>query len=154
MRPPVLTSQKGVSMIEILLWLAVFASVALFAANQFTNVNAGALIERAYAEIEKVRTAAQAYRSSPRRAGSYVGISVEVLATQGYNIRPLTNGTGENAYGRNITLVSDNDGADATLTYETGVEEACQQLIERFTNAAGINGTPSCATGTLTLIVD
>lgn len=146
--------QGGVSIIELLLWLSVFASVAIFAATQFTNITAGAQIERAYAEVEKIKAAALAYRSNPRHGGLFTNIAITVLATQGYNIRPLTTGTGDNVYGRNTTIVSANSNTDATITYQTGSDDACQQLIERFTNAAGVVGAPTCATNTLTLTVD
>lgn len=146
--------QRGVSIIELLLWLSVFAGVAIFAATQFTNITAGAKIERAYAEVEKIKAAALAYRSSPIHKGLFTDITITVLATKGYNVRPLTTGNGQNVYGRDVTIVSASANKDATITYQTGSNDACQQLIERFTDAAGITGAPTCATTTLTLTVD
>ena len=147
-------SQRGLSLIEILLWLGLLAGVAIFAAGQFSAISAGVDSERAYVEIQKVIAAGRAFRSSVRRGGSYAGVTVMVLSDQGYNVAPLTSGTGENAFGRNITFVPANSGADATLTYQTNNDEQCQQLIERFTNAPALTGTPTCATNTLTMTVD
>lgn len=147
-------AQEGLSLIEILLWLSLAVVVGTFAANQFGNVSAGAKRERAYAEIEKVRGAAQAFRTSPKRAGSFTGVTIAVLATQGYNVNPLTTGLAENAYGKNITLIAASSGTDATLTYQTANNEDCLQLTERFTNSPGLSGAPSCATNTLTLTLD
>lgn len=153
-RASVYSSQLGFTLPELLIYVAVLAVAGVWLASQFGNVSSGANLERAFTEIEKVRTAAVAYRISPRRAGSYNGITIASLSSQGYNIRPLSSGTGENVYGNNVVIVAVSGGADAKLTYTTDTASSCQQLIERYTNVNGIKGTPACATSVLTVTLD
>lgn len=147
-------TEDGFTIIELLIYVGVLAAFGLFLANQFGNVFTGTNLERAYAEIEKVRLASNAYRSSPRHQGLYTNITVTVLAEQGYNVLPFTTGENENTYGLTVAVVSAAGDADATLTYITDEPAACQQLVNRYTNIAGVKGDPACAGNTLTLTLE
>jgi len=146
---------RGISMMELLIWLAVFAGVAVFVSSQATNLFGGATVERAYAEIEKVKTAAETYRRSLVQAGLYTNISITRLATRGYNVDPLTTGTNQNTYGLTVAIASAAANTDATLTYELGNVPDCTQMIDRFTGMPGIKTAPACsAAGLLTMTLE
>ena len=147
-------AQPGISLVEILVWLAVLAFVGVFAATQFTNIMGGSRLEFAFQEIQKVKAAAENYRMTPAQGGLYTNLSVTRLAARGYNVEPFNTGTNENVYGLNVTLAAANSNTDATLTYQTPAAEDCNQLIDRFTNTTGVKGLPSCTTGTLTLSLE
>lgn len=150
--------QSGVTLPEMGLYVGVLAILGVVVAAGWGNVQAGIRVEQAYGEVIKVMAAGQAYRAAPANSGSFTGVSVTVLETDGYNVRPFTTGTNENTYGLTVVIAAAGTpaGSDATLTYQTGIQEDCNQLIERFTNAPGVKGTPTC-TGTpivLTVIVE
>lgn len=135
---------RGVTLPEMGLYVSLLAIVGLFVVGQWGNIQSGVRTEQAYAEIVRVKTAAEAYRSAPAQAGSYADISVEELADNGYNVEPFTDGEAENVYGLDVGIESDGD-VDATITYEFDVEADCEQLVDRLTGAVGVKGTPSCS---------
>ncbi len=134
----------GVTLPEMGLYVGLLAIVGLFVVGQWGNIQSGVRTEQAYAEVVRVKTAAEAYRSAPAQAGSYADISVEELADNGYNIEPFTDGDGENVYGLDVEVASKAD-VDATITYEFDVEADCEQLVDRLTNGVGVKGTPACS---------
>jgi len=135
---------RGVTLPEMGLYVGLLAIVGLFVVGQWGNIQSGVRAEQAYAEIVRVKTAAEAYRSAPAQGGSYKDVSVEVLADSGYNVEPLTDGDDENVYGLDVGVVSKGD-VDATITYEFNVEADCEQLVDRLTGAVGVKGTPACS---------
>lgn len=147
-------TKQGFTLIELLIYVGVLASAGVFIVTQFSNVTSGSNLERAFTEIEKVRIAAQAYRAAPRRQGSYNAISMTQLSVQGYNVRPFTSGVAQNAYGKNITIAAAASGADATIVYQTGENQDCQQLLERYTNSIGVKTPLACATTNLTMTLE
>ncbi|MCY3622927.1 MAG: hypothetical protein OXH68_14590 [Gammaproteobacteria bacterium] len=142
--------QKGVTLPEMGLYVGVLAVLGVVVAANWGNVQAGIKIEQAFAEIVKVMGAAQAYRAAPANSGSYTGVTVTVLENNGYNVRPFTTGTNQNTYGLTVAVVAAGTpaGSDATLTYQVGIAEDCEQLEARFQNTAGVKGTPACGTTT------
>ena len=152
-QPKRLARSSGLTLPELLIYVAILATTSIFLATQFANLTAGTQIERGFSEIEKIRAAAIVYRSSPRHT-NYTGISISSLATGGYNIRPFSDGANENAFGRSVIIAPTQNNADANLTYETDNDTACQQLIERYTDVQGIASTPTCAGDTLTLVLE
>ena len=134
---------RGVPLPEMGLYVGLLAVVGLFVAGQWGNIQSGVRTEQAYAEIVRVKTAAEAYRSASAQAGSYKGVTVKVLADNGYNVEPFTDGEDENVYGLDVRVVSKSD-VDATITYEFSVEADCEQLVDRLTNAVGVKTTPAC----------
>ncbi|MDE0190151.1 MAG: type II secretion system protein [Gammaproteobacteria bacterium] len=135
---------RGVTLPEMGLYVGLLAIVGLFVVGQWGNIQSGVRAEQAYAEIVRVKTAAEAYRSAPAQAGSYAGISVEVLADNGYNVEPFTDGADENVYGLDVAVASSSD-VDASITYQFDVEADCEQLVDRLTDAVGVKGTPACS---------
>lgn len=151
--------QTGVTLPELGLYVGVLAILGVIIAASYGNVQAGIKVEAAYGEVVKLMSAAQAYRAAPARSGSYAGVSVTVLATDGYNVRPFTTGTAQNAYGLTTTVAAAGTpaGSDATLTYQVGIAADCEQLEERFNGVAGVKGAPTCGTAapiTLTMTLE
>lgn len=145
----------GFSLVELLVYVAIVGLSAVFIANQFGNLSAGSAIERAYTEIEKVRGAAVNYRNSPKRSASYADISITQLSEQGYNVRPLSDGTDENTYGLSVTIAPGSSGATAILTYATDTASSCKQLLERYSGSYGIKGDPTCTdAGVVTITLE
>lgn len=134
---------EGVTLPEMGLYVGLLAIVSLFVVGQWGNIQSGVRTEQAYAEVVRLKTAAEAYRSAPSQAGLYTGVSVEVLADNGYNVEPFTTGTGQNVYGLDAALAPKGT-ADATVTYEFDVEADCEQLVDRLTGAVGVKTTPAC----------
>lgn len=135
---------RGVTLPEMGLYVGLLAIVGLFVVGQWGNIQSGVRTEQAYAEIVRVKTAAEAYRSAPAQGGSYANISVEQLADSGYNVEPFTDGADENVYGLDVEVASTSD-VDATITYQFDVQADCEQLVDRLTDAVGVKGTPACS---------
>lgn len=152
-QPSRLSQVCGLTLPELLIYVAILATTSIFLATQFANLTAGTQLERGFTEIEKIRAAAIVYRSSPRHIG-YTGVSISALASGGYNIKPFSTGTNENTFGRSVTIMPTQNNTDATLTYETDSDSACQQLIERYTGVQGVVGAPTCASDTFTLTLE
>lgn len=145
---------SGYSIVELLIVLGVIAVAAIFIANIAGGAASGQRLERAFSEIQMVKAAAESYRSAPARAGLFTGITVTALSSRGYNVEPLTTGTNQNAFGLTIAVAPAAGGADATITYATDNAADCNQLIDRFTNIAGVKGTPACSGNTLTVTLE
>lgn len=137
--------QGGFTLVELGIYLAVLAVVGAFVVTQWGNINSGLRVERAYAELERVKTAAEAYRSASANAGLYAGITIQELSDNGYNVEPFTTGTNQNTYGLNVAITPASSDTDATLTYQFDNPEDCQQMIQRFDGVTGIKTTPTCS---------
>ena len=146
--------QKGFSLMELIIVLGVIAVAGAFIAVFAGGATSGERIRAGNSEIEGVVRAAQTYRRSPAQRGLFTNITIQRLSDRGYNVEPFTSGTNENAFGLTITIAPAAGGADATLTYATDSTADCNQMIDRWTNIAGIKGTPTCATNTLTLTLE
>lgn len=144
--------QAGLSLIEALLVMGLLIAIVGAAIAAYNTGLSGANTKTALEELNMVAAAAGAYRRSPRRAGLYTGVTVQVLVDQGY-IMPsrYTTGVAQNAYGMNTAIVAAGGGTDATLTYQFDSAGDCQQMIEQFTNQVGVKGTPACAGTPVTL---
>ena len=124
--------EAGFTLVELGIYLAVLAVVGAFVVTQWGNINSGLRVERAYAELERVKTAAEAYRSASANAGLYTNIDITALSTNGYNVEPFTTGTNQNTYGLTVTIAPDGTptGTDAELIYEFDNSEDCNQMIQ------------------------
>lgn len=148
-------SECGISLVELLTWLAVAAIVGGVAVSKFTNILGGTRIEQATSELNELIIAGQSWR---RLNGDYTGITVEALVDGGYNLQSYTDGTGENAYGEDIAIAVSAGGADdGLITYTTDGEAACEQLKTRVDLVPGVLAAPvsACSTaGVLTLTIN
>ena len=150
--------EGGFTLVELGIYLAVLAVVGAFVVSQWGNINSGLRVERAYAELERVKTAAEAYRVAAANGGLYTAITIEELSDNGYNVEPFTDGVNENTYGLTVTIAAAGTpaGTDATLTYGLDSEEDCNQMIQRFDDSVtGIKVIPTCtAAGLLTITLE
>lgn len=147
----------GITLPEMGAYVGMLALVGLVVVGQQAGLFGGARIEHAYAEIVRVKVAAEAYRSMPSNNGKYTNVDVEELADNGYNVGSLEDGTGENVYGLDVVLAPKNSNTDVELKYTLGSQEACNQMIQRWEDQIGIKGTPTCAAASpwvFTMMID
>lgn len=144
----------GITLMELLVYAAILAVVAMGILASTSNVFSGQRVEEATREIERVKLAAEAFRRAPAQAGLYTGITVTILANRGYNVEPFTTGTNQNAYGLTTTIAPAASNTDATLTYAFDNAEDCAQMIDRYTGVTGVKTTPTCTTNTLSITLE
>ncbi len=154
MRERTRARQAGYSLMEMLVVFGVIAIAVAFVAVIGGTLGSGQKVQNAYSEIQLVMRAAESYRRAPSRNGLFTGLTVTALSTRGYNVEPFTSGTNENTYGLTVTAAPAAGGADATITYATGEQADCLNLVDRFDTLPGVKVTPTCTTGTLTITLE
>ena len=137
--------EAGFSLVEALAVLAVAAIVIAFAVPKIQEMFFNTNVEQAYSESVDLIIAGQRFRSVN---SDYDGITVTKLKDEGYGLQKYTDGTGENAYGLNITIAPKNTNADAEITYQFDAQEACEQIEARVKNIKAVKTTPAPACGT------
>ena len=150
-------NNAGITLPEVGIYVGMLALVGLVVVGQQGGLFAGARIEHAFAEIVRVKVAAEAYRTAPKNKGKYTGANVGVLADNGYNVGSLETGTGENVYGLDVVLAPKNSNTDIEMKYTLASEEACKQMIQRWEEQVGVKGVPTCASATpwvFTMMID
>lgn len=135
--------QRGLTLLELLIYLATLALVTVFIAEQRENIESGIEKEQAYFEILKLKEAAKVYAVVN---GNYTGISMTSLVDGGYNVEPYTDGTNQNVYQLDITIAS-SSARQATITYEFPDEDKCGLAISRANIDDAFFGTPACTAG-------
>lgn len=140
-----LHSQRGLTLGEMLIYLAALAAVGAYLASVGGGIFGATRIEQAHQELHAAITAAQTYRSIQ---GSYDDIDVEELVDNGYNLAGFTNGTGENVYGKDLVIAPTTGDADAEFDYGTESSKACNQLKSRIDQLDGIAVAAACAATT------
>ena len=135
----IINNNRGLTLPELLVYLAVLATVGIFIANRAGNVLDGTRLEQAAQEIQTVMVAGQSYRAvEGNYGGLVVATGIETLKDNGYNVREYTDGQGENTYGKDITIAAKGTPPDdAEITYETDTASACEQLRDRVENHSG-----------------
>jgi prepilin-type N-terminal cleavage/methylation domain-containing protein len=146
-------NQRGFTLIELLIFLGVLAVVGVWVATQGSNVLSGSKTERAYQQIDAIMKAAEEYRQQPNRRGSFTGISITSLVTEGYPLDPLTTGTNQNVYGMTVTIASSGN-TNALLVYNTPGTQDCNQLDQRFTTSSKLASAPTCSGNNLQLLIE
>ena len=144
-------NQSGLTIVEVAVVLGIAAVLAVFVAALASSVTSGQRVEQAFTEIQMLKTAAETYRRSPAQRGAFTNITIQRLSDRGYNVEPFTSGVNQNAFGMTIAIVPTAGGADAEITYELDNPEDCLQLVDRWSNIAGVKGTPACASNELTV---
>lgn len=147
-------NQKGLTLIELLTFAALFAIVGIVFGPRLAGVFSGQEIGTAQVEIDTVMAAGSVYRSAPANQGLYTGISVTELNNSGYQVAPFTTGVNQNVFGATVAIASVASNTDATVTYGTEDAQACAQLVERYTNDARVKGTPSCTGANFSVTID
>ncbi len=141
-RAPVTRDRRdaGFSLVEALAVLAVAAIVIAFAIPKIQEMFFNTNVEQAYSESVDLIIAGQRFRSVN---SDYTGITVQKLKDEGYGLQKYTDGTGENAYGLNITIGPKSSNADAEITYQFDAEPACEQIQARVGNIQAVKAAPA-----------
>ena len=145
--------ETGLTMVEMLVYVAVFAALGLMVATMSSGIFFATAREEAFAEVIAIKGASENYRSAPAQGGLYTSISISELVDNGY-LAIMTTGTNENAYGMDVTVAGASSNTDATITYDTPDEESCNMFEQRMDDATGVK-TVTCSTaGVLTLTIE
>ena len=136
--------QNGFALMELIIVLAVVTILGVLIVNNSGSLFGGSKKNVAQQEVIRLVQEVQQWRINNN---DYAGISVAAMVTAGYNIAPISTGTGDNVYGLNVAVASANSDADASMTYQAEASDQCATLIERLGGTDGISGTPTC-TGT------
>ncbi|CAN0486869.1 unnamed protein product, partial [Discosporangium mesarthrocarpum] len=110
------------SIAGIVLTSAFFVALTVVVLQQSGVIFGQVQSEGASTELARLMTASGNYRIVNR---SYAGISIPVLAANGYDIDPLLSGTADNTYGLDASVVGTAGDADATLTYAFADNPRC-----------------------------
>lgn len=144
-------NQRGFTLIELLIFIGVLAVVGVWVATQGNNVLTGSKTERAYQQIETIMKAADSYKNSPARRGSYEGISITQLVDLGYPMEPFSTGVNQNVYGLSASISG--NSVWAIITYATPEPRVCEQLRTRLTNLTNrsVGNQPTCSNSAITI---
>jgi len=149
------SNQKGLGLLQMIGSLAIISIVAAGVTLGFNRITETVDIEAAWDEMLVVTSGVQTYR---RYNGDYSGIANFATLTAGDYIPgdDYTTGTGQNAYGNNITAAGANSDQDLTIVYTADTAAQCINLRDRVINSlpAQVIGTPACATAALTVVFD
>lgn len=152
---------RGWISIELGIAIAVVAVMLFFLGPKVQEMFAGARGQQAFTEVNDFILAAERWRSLN---GSYTGISIHALGTNGYGFTSQLaskGGTvgaaataGDNVYGLDMQVAAaGTGGADAAITYTFKDPEPCNQVRERIEHYPQVKGTPACAATTNILTV-
>jgi Tfp pilus assembly major pilin PilA len=140
-------SQGGWTLIEIMIGAAVAVSLAAVVFSNFGDVVAQKSQTDAMTEIQDMRTKVQSWRSSKSQRGNTTDVSITRMIADGISLSRYTNGTGQNAYGRDIVVSG--DGANWNLLYTAADQPSCTFLLNALANDSNLVTAPSCAGDTL-----
>lgn len=132
----------GFALMELIIVLAVVTILGVLIVNNSGSLFGGSKKNVAQQEVIRLVQEVQQWRINNN---DYAGITVASMVSAGYNVAPISTGTGDNVYGLNVAVVSANSDADASMTYQTEASDQCATLIERLGNTDGISGTPACS---------
>ncbi len=148
---PALGKQGGFSIVQAALVMALAGAVTIAALSQGGSLFGQARAESATTEIAKVMAAAGNFREAYR---TYKDITIAKLVSDGFDVSPITTGTGDNTYGLNTSIVGASGNTDATLKYALDSQNACNNMIVRFRGFDQVKGTPTCASGEITVTLE
>ena len=140
--------QRGYSVLEIGLSIAIIAAIAVIAFLAVGDTQSSISQTRALGEISAVASSARQHRSSFAQGGLYTGINMAEL--EGYNLAGMdvtgaaAASRGINAYGLDMNIAASGTSptnGDATITYETPTQEECEALMALFTDDPGTTAT-------------
>lgn len=138
--------QRGLSIIEALAWLALFAIVILAVMKKINSGNAESRLSTSQDEISGLYSAASRFKGiSP----AYTGVSCDTLVTDKYYDVGWSSCSNVNPYGGSYTVAV--NGSNPThldiTSVITGDSAACKRLANSYSKV----NTASCSGTTLTV---
>ncbi len=144
--------QQGFGIIQMVLVMAVASMGAYIAISTGVRLMSSVKSNGAVTEVMLLASAGQQYRQVN---GSYTGISVTALATNGYNVGSLATGTGDNVYGMNSAMASASSNTDVRLSYAADDRPSCNVIRQRVTSFDGYKSGAACtAVGVLSAVFE
>jgi len=125
--------QRGISLLEVMLSLAIIAIILVMAARYFGLASNTSKLNQATNQINEI---IQGLAQWQNNEGNYAGASLQSLYTQGFITQQTGKGTGANSWGGNITLEANTN--TATIAFTGIPNSACLNLRNRM-------GTGNCA---------
>ena len=135
--------QKGISLLEVMLSLAIIAIILVMATRYFGLASRGSKLNDATQQINEVRQGLTRYLNDKN---TLVGVTLPGLAAAGYITQQTGAGTGP--WGPNTISITPTP-TNASIAVHTGDDSAaCQNLANRFTNIGAV-----CAPSTVDNVV-
>jgi prepilin-type N-terminal cleavage/methylation domain-containing protein len=154
MKPKMGSKQRGYTIVELLIVVAIFAAAMIAIINSSTDATGSISQTAASAEIVKLQGAVKTWRSSKARQNSTTTLSVAKMIADGTKLGNYTTGVGENAYGKDVSLTASSGGVDWTMVYTTATAGDCIFHKDSWANSDALGTPASCAANVLTLVFD
>lgn len=139
---PLGRKQKGLTIIELSLGLAVVLVLALLALRGWNSMQLTKDVSAGVNTINQVYASAQNWRSSRT---SFTGVSMTVLDNLSLTPDAISDGTGTNPWGGDITIsAAAGNPSQVTITMDNVPTEAGDNLVDKLQN----EGTASFSSGT------
>ena len=144
------TPERGFSLIELGIVFLIISLVVIGVYSKATSISDEANIQRAVDDTLLLLNKATAFRSNN---GSYTGVTISILGTRGYTTAPMTDGDGENPWGRDYTLAANAGGDILSLTIDTGNAALCARLASTLDGLVYNQQSLACANNIVTATV-
>ena len=154
----------GFSLMELIAVVAIIAGLTIAIGFAINAANTTADRNVAIAEVQMLISSSAQFRKVNR--GIYddgtTQISIAQLVSNGYPTGGIATGTGDNAFGLDVTLAgtaaaacsSSNICRDAKLVYSTPDATQCGSLAELFTSGGFIKTAGSCSASNLEVVIE
>ncbi len=118
-------SERGFSLVELGIVFLIISLVVIGVYSKANSISDEAKVQRAVDDTLLLLSKATAFRADN---GAYTGITIAVLGSRGYSTAPMTDGDGENPWGRDYSLAASSGGDILTFTIDTGNASLCSRL--------------------------
>jgi len=147
--------QGGFTLVELLVVLAIIAVIAAAALTSSENASSSQKQNAEIGLINMLKAEANKFRKHRAQNGSTANLTnVNTLSSNGYNVSPLTDGVGQNAYDNTITVASANSGSDFTITSDIGTATECAYFVQALAGGDDVATAPSCTGGVVSITYD
>lgn len=144
------TPEQGFSLVELGIVFLIISLVVIGVYSKATSISDEANIQRAVDDTILLLNKATVFRADN---GSYTGVTISVLGTRGYSTAPITDGDGENPWGRDYTLAANSGGDILSLTIDTGNAALCARLASTLDGLVYNQQSLACANNIVTATV-
>lgn len=135
-------TQRGISLIELMLSLAIIAIILVIATRYFARANLSQQINNATDQVMGIRAATNSYLSDQAATGKAPALSIKDLISAGYLPKGYAgtdqNGAGANPWNGNLSVALGN-ARNFTITATSIPSAACTALSDKV--SANVNET-------------